>query len=234
MRALLLLAIAVAFVPTQSAMAEMSWYIGGGGSFTTLESKGFAAQSGLESELPPETAVSSFTLTSAQLKDSPLGWQVFGGLMFSKNFGVAIKYFDSGKAEDTWDATLTETFLPPPSPPPDPNVTPLTYSGELNIEGFTAYFVQTVPVSNSVDFSFQIGVTFQDLNFDWVETSASGLLSPNGSISRDDTGFAAAGVVRYRFWRNFAVSAELEYNSADFDGLIAKPLRFNLNGEIHF
>ena len=234
MRSLLPLALVVALVPTQSVMADMSWYVGGGGSFTTLESKGFAAQSGLESELPPDSAVSTVRITSAQLKDSPTGWQLFGGLMFSKNFGIAIKYFDSGKAQDDWDATLTETFLPPPDPPPAPTVTPLTYSGELSVEGFTAYFVQTVPVSNKVDFSLQVGVTFQDLDFDWIETSASGLLTPSGSISDDDTGFAAAGVVRYRFWRNFAVSAEIEYNSADFDGLIAKPLRFNLNGEFHF
>ncbi len=68
--------------PIQSAVAEISWYLGGGGAITKIETTDFVGISGVGTGLPPNT-----TVTTGDFSDSPLGWQLFVGVMFSENFG---------------------------------------------------------------------------------------------------------------------------------------------------
>ncbi len=66
--------------PVHATFADISWYLGAGGSLTGLRTKSFAADSGLIVNLNPnQTAV----LSSGDLKDGTFGWQLFGSLMFS-------------------------------------------------------------------------------------------------------------------------------------------------------
>lgn len=213
--------------PLNAAMADLSWYVGAGGSYTTLETTNFATSAGIAAGLP-----SSESVVTGEFKDSPTGWQLFGGLMFTENFGVALKYSDFGTAKDQWGGLLVSTISP--GPPPSTTETDLGFNGEMSIDGVSLYFIQTVPVTEKIEFSLELGFTRQDVDFKWSETSGTGAVPAAGSISRDDTGFALGGLFRYKFIRNFAVSAEIEYSTPDFGGLIDRPLRFSLNGELHF
>lgn len=221
------LLIACLMAPIHSAMADLSWYLGAGGTYTTLESKNFAQASGIQGALPDGSSI-----TTGQFNDSPVGWQLFGGLMISENFGFALKYNDSGEAKDDWGGTVTTTLIP--GPPPVTVDTDVSFAGEMSFTGITAYFVQTVPMSEKVEFTLELGYTLRDLDFNWSETSASGLIQDSGSVSTDDAGFAVGAIVRYKFVKHFAVSGEIEYSTPDFGGLIDRPWVLSLNGEFHF
>jgi hypothetical protein len=93
-----------------------------------------------------------------------------------------------------------------------------------SIDGFTIYGVATYPFPKRAEASFKLGYTFQD-------GEITGLPQ---SVSDDDDGFAAAGMLRIRIGDNWAISGELEYLSVDFNSAIDEPLRWGLNAEYHF
>jgi opacity protein-like surface antigen len=206
-----------------AAIADLSWYLGGGGSLTTLKTKNFANASGIGANVNTQ-------LTTGRFKDSPFGWQLFGGLMFSENFGVSVKYADSGNGKDQWGGELTTSTIVDPGPPPitTETQTDLSFDGEMSIDGFTIYLLQTLPVSEKIEFTVEIGYSKQDIDFNWRSTNFS------RSQSDDDTGFALGGIVRYKILRNWAISGEIEYTTIDFGGLIDVPFKYSLNGEYHF
>jgi hypothetical protein len=207
--------------PIQSAVAEISWYLGGGGAITKIETIDFVGISGVGTGLPPST-----TVTTGDFSDSPLGWQLFVGVMFSENFGFSVKYSDSGKGKDQW--TGTSTFQPAGQPPPNPIVTNLSFDGESEMDGFTIYALQTIPFAEKFEFTFEGGFTRQDVKFAWNSTGSS------GSMSDDAFGFAVGGILRYKFLKHFAMSGEVEYLNVDFSDRFKKPLRFGANIEFHF
>ena len=133
MRRLTLIAI-ISFAPVQMALADWSAYVGAGGVYSNLESNSFTQDTGPDSE----TTVGSF-------KDSATGWQLFGGFMFTENFGLAAKYYDSGEGKDEWSGV--ESIVTDPGPPPVTTDTPISFAGDMQITGYTLYVVQTVPVT---------------------------------------------------------------------------------------
>lgn len=207
--------------PVHAAMADLSWYLGAGGSLTGLQTRDFAGNSSLEASLDPNQR-----LDSGNFKDSALGWQFFGGLMFSQYFGVSLKYADSGKAKAQWDGILTTTT--DPGPPPINTETNVSFDGVMSVDGFTLYFIQTLPVTEKIEYTFEIGYSRQDVDFVWDSADIP------GSLSGDDSGFVLGGILRYKFLKHFAVSGEIEYSTLDFSGLIENPLKFSLNTEYHF
>ncbi len=213
--------------PVHSAFADLSWYLGAGGTYTTLETKDFSSGSGLGGSIPANDSIST-----GEFKDSPFGFQVYGGLNFSEYFGFALKYFDTGEAKDQWAGVYSVTVSP--GLPPVTTDTDLTFDGDMSINGVTLYFVQTVPMSPKVDFALELGFTAQDLDFNWRDTSASGLIPASSKIATDDTGFAIGALGRYKIVKNIAITGELEWTTVDFGGLIDRPLRLSLNAEIHF
>jgi hypothetical protein len=207
--------------PIQSALAEISWFIGAGGAITKLETVDFSGSAGLGGGLGPND-----TVTGEEFSDSPLGWQIFGGVMFSENFGFSVKYNDSGTGQDQWSGTSTvDDDMDPMTPPV---VTNIMFTGEAEMDGFTIYALQTVPFAKKFEFTFEGGFTFQDIKFAATSTSIS------GSISDDAFGFAVGGVLRYKFFEHFALSGEIEYLNIDFSDRFDKPLRFGANVEFHF
>jgi hypothetical protein len=210
----------VGLMVMQSASAESSWFLGAGGSFTTLDSVNFVKTSGL---------LDSPGLVNAgggELRDNAFGWQVFGGYMFSENFGLLVKYSDSGDAEDDWSAFVEIDDDSNAATPPVR--TDFNFNGEMSIDGFTIYAVQTVPMPNNFEFSLEAGWTFQDIDFDWAAVGNA------GSLSDDDSGFAVGAVVRYKFLEHWAVSGEFEYLAVDFGSIIDEPIRLSINAEYHF
>jgi hypothetical protein len=207
--------------PIQSAFAEISWYLGGGGAITKLETTDFASTAGLGSGLGPGDSI-----TTGEFSDSPLGWQVFVGVMFSENFGFSVKYNDSGTGNDQWFGTsMIDDDMDPNTPPV---TTDLTFNGESEMDGFTIYALQTIPFAEKFEFTFEGGFTRQDIKFAWSSTGNS------GSISDDAFGFAVGGILRYKFFEHFALSGEVEYLNVDFSERFKKPLRFAANVEFHF
>ncbi len=219
MRRFFLLAI-VLMVPIQSAVADVSWYVGVGGIITRLKTSDFVSASGLTDGLGLNDTVSS-----GEFSDSPLGVQVFAGVRFNENFGLVVKYSDSGDGEDNWTGSIQVDDGDPVTPPVK---TKFDFDGEASIDGITIYLVQTLPLSNDMEVSLEVGWTDQDIEFDWNSQGNS------GSISDDDSGFAAGGIVRYRFTEHWAISGELEWLALDFGNLMEEPLRFGLNAEYSF
>ena len=217
----------LACAPVGSALAELSWYLGAGGSYARYETRGFSSDSGIGPGLPVTDSI-----TIGRFKDSTVGWQAYGGVNFNEYFGVALKYLDSGKAKSQWGGTLTT--VTDPGPPPVTTDTAITFDGELQIDGVSVYFVQTIPMSPKVDFAINVGFTTQDLVLDWREVSPGVLAPGSGRISRDDTGFVLGILARYKIIRNFGISGEVEYTTVNFGDLIERPLRFSLNAEVYF
>jgi hypothetical protein len=207
---------ALLILPVHSAVAEISWYLGAGGAITKLESVGFSNVSGLDAGLGPADSISS-----NEFKDDPLGWQVFGGVMFNENFGVVVKYNDSGVGKAQWTGSTTIGDTPPVT-------TVYTFDGEMEMKGYSLYAVQTVPFAKKFEFTVEGGVTHQELDWAWTSTAFS------GSVSKNETNIALGMILRYKFLKHFAISGEIEYLPIDFDGLIDKPLIYGANLELHF
>jgi len=219
MRPNFLLAICL-LAPVHTAFADLSWYLGAGGSLTGHKTRGFSTNSSIMASLDPNQS-----LSTDDFKDRTLGWQLYGGLMFTKNFGVSLKYLDSGNAKDQWSGTLKTVE---PGTPPVTTEKDVFFDGDMRIDGYTLYFIQTLPVSEKIEYTLEIGYSKQNLDFTWGSTDLP------GSLSKNDKGLIAGGIFRYKFTKHFAVSSEIEYSTVNFSDLIENPLKFSLNGEFHF
>jgi hypothetical protein len=200
------LLIGTLFFISCSASAQMNWYVGGGVSGTTFESEGLQ-----------DASAGTGLLVSSEIDDTAFGGQLFVGLMFTQNFGVEVKYSNSGETDQI--ITFADRFNPTLS-------IPITV--EASIDGFTLYGVGTIPFSKVVEGSVKLGYTLQDAKLSLSAFGAS------ESVSSDDDGLAVAGLVRFRIGENWAITGELEYFGIDFEGGFKEPLRFSVNGEYHF
>jgi hypothetical protein len=210
-------------LPIQSAVADISWYLGLGGGITKLHSTDFASTSGLDGLL----MVPTDSISSGEFTDNPLGWQFFGAVMFNENFGVMLKYNESGEGEDQWDTTTRIGTTPAV-------VTNYSTVGQMQVDGLTIYALQTIPFANKFEFTFEAGVTRQAMEFVWVTSPNPGSGLARQRITDDSVGFALGGVLRYKFFKHFAMSGEIEYINVDFDNAINKPIRYGANLEFHF
>ena len=232
MRRFFLLAI-VLMVPIQSALADVSWYVGAGGTITRLRTSDFVSTSGLNDGLGLND-----TASSGEFSDSSLGAQVFAGVRFNENFALVVKYSATDDGEDNWTGSTNKDKDGDPITP-ERSRRNYDFDGEASIDGITIYLVQTLPLSNDMEFSLEVGWTDQDIDFDWNSSRISGPPDPDGddfsgSISDDDSGFAVGGILRYRFTEHWAISGELEWLAIDFGDVMEKPLRFGLNAEYSF
>ena len=212
----------ISLMPVQAAFAEISWFLGAGGSITKLETSNFVQFSGLD---PDPT--SPFEIAgSGEFSDKEFGWQVFAGLMFSEHFGLSVKYSESGDASDDWEGFIEQR----------PDLTDSTtwtrtdyqFTGEASIDGFTVYALQTIPFADNFEFSLELGWTLQDVDFTWNSSINS------GSVSDDDSGLAIGGILRYKFLKHWAISAEFEWLNIGFGDLMDEPIRLGINAEFHY
>lgn len=184
---------------------EMRWYAGGGLNLTSLKTKG----------LPDVLEEEGLTVLSGEASDTSFGFQLQAGLMVTSNFGVELRYSDSGDAKDTIRAALPE------EDPVDVNL-------KVSLDGFTLYGVGELPVADNFAVFGKLGYTWQD-----VKATVSGD-GASVSISDDDSGIAAAAGVRYLISDNWSVTGEVEYLDVDFDGGLKKPVRGSVNLEYRF
>ena len=127
----------------QSAVADTSWYLGVGGGVTGLRTAGFGSNSGLSTGLPMGDSVEA-----GEFSDTPSGWQIYGAFMLTENFGLLLKYSDSGDGKDLWNVNADIAANPPP--------TSYTFAGEMKMDGFTVYALQTIPFANNFDFTIEL------------------------------------------------------------------------------
>ncbi len=184
-----------------------SWYVGGGITGTNLE------LSGLDLPLGGGEVIGS-----GDISDTAFGGQIFVGVMFNDNFGLELKYNNSGDAEATISVLDPVSLL----------IIPVDL--EFSIYGFTLYGVGTLPFSDKWGGSLKLGYTVQD---DQITASAVGFSASNFNIA-PYFGVAVAGLVRYSFNDKWAVTGELEYIGVDFGGDFEEPLRYGLNVAYQF
>jgi hypothetical protein len=206
--------ILLALAPINSAVADMSWYLGAGGMITKIRTESFATSSGLNSGL-----ALGGSAASGEFSSNPTAWQVYGAFMWTENFGVLVKYSDTGVAKDWWQGFRDVDGM---------SRQDYNFDGSAQMKGITLYAIQTIPVTDKLEYTIEAGWTSQDLDFSWASA-----WNPTAE-SFDDGGMALGAVVRYKFLKYFAVSGEFEYLFIDFNKLIEKPIRYGLNLEFHF
>ena len=148
----------VSLVAWQPALADSDFFIGVGGGLTRLETANFVQDSGFS-----DTLATDEMARSGEFSDDSFGWRVFAAWMYSRNFGLAARYVDTGDAEADWRGTVSNT---------DPMVPiqNVDFSGEMSMDGYAIYAVQTIPVNDKWEWSLMIGWTDQDLEFEYKWT----------------------------------------------------------------
>lgn len=203
------LVLAGASVIAAPALADIHFYGGAGVIGTGIESRGLA-----------DAAAQEGIPASGKLDDTGTGYQVYVGTMFNENFGVELKYSDSGDAE----ADITAVSIG---------------SGDVfgrgdvsaSIDGFTIYGVARQPLWQRLDLVLKAGWTVQDIDADAGFTVDDETFSV--SASDDDDGLAISAGLRYNITDNFSIGAEFEYLGVSFDTTIDEPYRAGLNVEFH-
>lgn len=115
------------------------------------------------------------------------GGKVYGGFMYTPNFGVEISYFDLGKAK----AAGTD---------PDLGI----YSGSVKTDGFGLFAVALAPIDNFSVFA-KLGIASTKTKID-VSSSLLG----SDSESKRQTDFAWGLGAGYEFTKNFGARLEFE------------------------
>lgn len=187
----------------EAGAVEPRWYVFGGVTGTSIET------SSLQALLADEGL-----FASNEVSDTAFGFQIGAGVMLTKNFGVELKYSDSGDGED--DIFVTD------------GVDSALINVESSIDGFTLYGVAETSFAQSWDLFGKLGYTFQDGE---ATASAFGF---SESSSGDDDGVAVAAGLRYRITPQWAVTGEVEYFAIDFDGGFDEPLRGSVNVQYFF
>lgn len=149
------------------ANAAPQWYISAGASATRLETDGLV-----------DAFASEGLAASYELVDSAFGFQVAAGAKLTQNFGVEIKYSDSGDAEDTIFVTDGIDIIP--------------VNVKVSLDGFTLYGVAETTVAGNWTVFGKLGYTMQDGK---VSADSFGL---SASSTDDDDGVALAGGLRYQ------------------------------------
>lgn len=144
---------------------------------------------------------------------SDVSFNFVAGWMFNKNWGLEIGYIDFGKATD--DLGLPEACS-------NFGCSSRQWTSEVKRDGFQAFLIGSLPLSESVDLFGKAGVINWDADYDGYERSelyASGPPLPpqNARISASDDGTdMAAGIgVNLRTDSPFSLRADLSYY--DFD-----------------
>jgi hypothetical protein len=158
---------------------------------------------------PPPVGVGS----NPDFGGSDVSFNFVAGWMFNQNWGLEIGYIDFGQATD--DLGLPEacsTF----------GCSSRQWTSEVKRDGFQAFLIGSLPLSESVDLFGKAGVINWDADYEGYERSelyASGFPLPpqNARISASDDGTdMAAGIgINLRTDSPFSLRADLSYY--DFD-----------------
>ena len=195
--------------------ADWDWdyqglYLGAGAIGTSLK-----GGKSLDEDLGASGILGSF-------EDFPIGWQLYGGWMFTRNLGLEFRVSDSGNGQT--DVLLRDTGT---------GATTNIGNAKLSMNGYTAYVVGDLPFADRWSVYGKLGWTWQDLDGSISADGGPGFVI-SGSDTRTDNGIAAAIGARFRFARHWATSVEGEYLGVNFNDAIDEPWRVGLNIEYWF
>jgi opacity protein-like surface antigen len=217
--------IALGALSTTAALAAdeqdgWRWYYNAGIPVTFLETSNLVA-----------TAAAKNLVVADEASDTVIGGQASLGAMFTRNFGLEVRYSASGTSRD--ELTITNLIRPK-----------VEGNAKTSIDGITVYGVASWPLNDSIELQGRLGYSFQDLELEAglpCLTSELEAQVPCQSfnlrtldLGDDDDGIAAAAGVRMGMSENWAILAEIEYLAIDFSGALDEPYRGSLSIEYVF
>lgn len=114
---------------------------------------------------------------SSSLEDSDTSFSLFGGYRISEYFAVEAGYVDFGTAEYRSSGVVDPIGLPP---------SPATYGIDFEVAGFTAAAIGAVPLGQSFDLHWRLGVLFADTEISQRASVSSSAASDSFSADSQD------------------------------------------------
>ncbi|CAG0943124.1 hypothetical protein GPROT2_02017 [Gammaproteobacteria bacterium] len=210
-----------------TAVADVSWYVGGGVGGAKLEEDVDVAigafvndgSGGLTPLTCQQPAGNIYGCTPGQpvekrlgkFRGSDLGYRLFGGVRFGRYFGIEAGYVDLGEPEDSLDLAI-----PPSATSPETDVA-LKLSDEIH--GIDAYLVGALPLGERWEVIAKLGMISWDSTF--KARNAYGETFPNTgtatlptvlpssfSVGTDGTDLAGAIGFNYKASEHMTLRAE--------------------------
>lgn len=135
---------------------------------------------------------------SSDLDDSDTSFSLFGGYRISRYFAVEAGYIDFGTAE------YRSSGIVDPLGPQTPQ--PASYSADLEVKGFTAAAVGTLPLNQMFELHARLGVLFADTEIS--ETAAISTTSLSDSFSADSQDLFYGVGAGFHLGQNWTFSLE--------------------------
>ncbi|MGM7318994.1 OmpA family protein [Idiomarina sp. ST10R2A5] len=213
-QAIMALALAGMALPALAANQD-GWYlgVGGGGSKSHID----------DEEIVANMLEQGYQVTGFKLDDKDVGYKLFAGYQFNKNFAIEGGYFDLGKFN------YNVTTAPEGS-----------LAGELDFSGWNLDLLGILPVASRSTLFAVIGVHRGSASVDFVGTGAVNVLTPR--YSEDDTNYKFGVGYQLQMNDRFAIRLEAERyhmddavgNNGDLD-LVSLNLiyRFGASGYSH-
>ena len=178
-----LLALAVIASPFAMADDSAGWYGGAsiGQSRATID----------DARITSGLLGGGFSTTSITDEDRDLGYKIFGGYQFNKNFALEGGYFDLGKFG------FTATTVPAG-----------TLSGNIKLRGINLDAVGILPITEKFSVFGRVGANYAEATDSFTGTGLVTVRNPNPS-SRDTNLKLGLGL-QYAFTESLAMRAEVE------------------------
>ena len=134
---------------------------------------------------------SGFTTTAINDDERDIGYKVFGGYQFNKNFALEGGYFDLGKFG------FTATTAPAG-----------TLNGNIKLKGLNLDAVGILPITEKFSAFGRVGVNYAEAKDSFSGTGAVNVL--NSNPSKRDTNYKFGVGLQYAFTESLAMRAEVE------------------------
>lgn len=132
-----------------------------------------------------------FTTTSIAGDDDDLGYKLFGGYQFNKNFALEGGYFDLGEFD------FTATTVPAG-----------TLNGNIKLKGVNLDAVGILPLAERFSAFGRVGLNYAEAEDSFTGTGLVNVLNPNPS--KHDTNYKFGLGLQYDFTESLAMRAEAE------------------------
>lgn len=174
----------LAVIASTCAMADdAGWYAGAnvGQSRATID----------DARITSNLLGNGFSSVSIADEDRDLGYKIFGGYQFNKNFALEGGYFDLGKFG------FTATTVPAG-----------TLNGNIKLKGLNLDAVGTLPITEKFSAFGRVGVNYAEATDAFTGAGSVSVTNPNPS--KRDTNLKLGLGLQYAFNESLAMRAEVE------------------------
>jgi OmpA-OmpF porin, OOP family len=165
--------LALSMVSAASCAEDTGWYFG----VTGGQAEADLSRETIDNDVLGAFAANGAIVTSGSstLDDSDMSFSLFGGYRVSPNFALEAGYVDFGTAEYRGSGVVDPIGAQPPFA--------ATVAQDLELTGFTAAAVGTVPLGSAFDLHARLGVLFAKTDVSVAVSRAS--LTASDSVSAD-------------------------------------------------